>query len=152
MTTTSNASNAPAQTTALQLAPYIFFYGRCEEALEFYKKVLGGTYEMMRMADAPKEMIEHVPADFRNKVMHASFTAPGVVFMASDGREAKTIDPDAGNISLALSAKDRAEGDRVFKALSEGGNVTMPLDDAFWGGRFGTFNDRFGIEWRVTSP
>jgi PhnB protein len=146
MTTTDTKANA----AVAQLAPYIFFYGRCEEALEFYKKVLGGSYELQRNSESP--MADQVSADFRNKVMHASFNAPGISFMASDGREAKTIDPEAGNISLALSATDRAEGERIFKALSDGGNVKMPLEDAFWGGKFGMFDDRFGIEWMFTTP
>ncbi|MEO9170946.1 MAG: VOC family protein [Candidatus Baltobacteraceae bacterium] len=147
MTTTAHTAD---NTKVMQLAPYIFFYGRCEEALEFYKSVLGGTYELTRIADSP--MADNVAPDFRDKVMHATFTGAGVTFMASDGREAKAIDPEAGNISLALSATDRTEGERVFKALSEGGNVAMPLDDAFWGGKFGTFDDRFGIEWMLTTP
>jgi PhnB protein len=134
----------------MQLQPYIFFYGRCEEALEFYKKTLGGTYELMRVADTP--MADQMPAGQRNSVMHASFTADGINFLAADGREIKVIDPDAGNISLSLAATDAAEGDRVFGALSEGGKVTMPLEEAFWGGRFGMFVDRFGIEWMVTAP
>ena len=147
MTTVMNATAA-----SLQLQPYIFFYGRCEEALEFYKGALGGTYELQRMDSAPPEMIEHVPADGRNKIMHASFTGPGVSFLASDGRETKTIDPEAGNISLALNAADRATGERIFKALSQGGQVNTPLEDAFWGGRFGDVVDRFGIEWMITTP
>jgi PhnB protein len=134
----------------MQLQPYIFFYGRCEEALEFYKKTLGGTYELMRVADTP--MADQMPAEQRNKVMHASFTADGITFLAADGRETKAIDPDAGNISIALAATDAAEGNRVFGALSDGGKVTMPLEAAFWGGRFGMFVDRFGIEWMVTAP
>lgn len=146
MTSTAHA----AGTNVLQLAPYIFFYGRCEEALEFYKNVLGGSYEAMRNSDTP--MADQVPADWKNKIMHASFTAPGISFMASDGREAKPIDPDAGNIAVALTAPDRAQGERIFNALCEGGSVNMPLGDAFWGGKFGSVNDRFGIEWMVTSP
>jgi PhnB protein len=144
MTTTANV---PA---VAQLQPYIFFYGRCEEALDFYKTVLGGTYEVMLIKDSP--MAEQFPADFRAKVMHASFTAPGIHFMASDGREAKAVDPDAGNISIALSVTDGAKGEQIFKALSDGGNVTMPLGPAFWGGRFAGFVDRFGIEWLMTLP
>ena len=146
----TTSANAQADTSLMQLAPYIFFYGRCEEALEFYKKALGGTYELQRNSDSP--MADHVSPDFRNKVMHATFNAAGITFMASDGREAKPIDPDAGNISLALHVPDRNKADRVFTALSEGGTVTMPLADAFWGGRFGMFNDRFGNEWMLTSP
>jgi PhnB protein len=134
----------------MQVQPYIFYYGRCEEALEFYKGVFGGTYEMMRVKDSP--VAEHMPPNSGNTVMHASFTANGVSFFASDGREQKAIDPDAGNISLALSSTDAAEGERVFKALAGGGKVTMPIDKAFWGGRFGMLVDRFGIEWMITLP
>ncbi|HEY8313470.1 MAG TPA: VOC family protein [Candidatus Baltobacteraceae bacterium] len=130
--------------------PYIFFYGRCEEALEFYKTALGGTYEAMRNADSP--MSAEVSPDFRNKIMHATFTGSGVTFMASDGREAKAIDSDAGNICLGLTATDSTEGERVFKALSEGGTVDMPLAEAFWGGRFGIITDRFSTEWMITTP
>ena len=149
MTTTANAAGQ-TQTTTLQLQPYVFFYGRCEEALEFYKKVFGGTYEAMRNSDSP--YADQTAPDFKNKIMHASFTAPGVSFFASDGREAKTIDPDEGNISLALNAIDRAAGERTFNALAEGGKVGMPIEDAFWGGRFGMVQDRFGIEWMCTLP
>jgi PhnB protein len=145
MTTTANAPAAVAH-----LQPYIFFYGRCQEALDFYKSVLGGTYEVMLVKDSP--IADQMPADFRDKVMHASFTAPGIQFMASDGREIKTVDPDAGNISIALSALDGAQGERLLQALSEGGKITMPLAPAFWGGRFVSFVDRFGIEWLMTLP
>jgi PhnB protein len=134
----------------MQLVPYIFFYGRCAEALDFYKGILGGNYEMMRVGESP--MKDQMPPGTENLVMHASFTGGGVSFMASDGREVKTIDPDAGNISLSLTTDDRAEGDRLFAALSAGGKVTMPLSDAFWGGRFGVTVDRFGNEWFLSSP
>jgi PhnB protein len=134
----------------MQLLPYVFFYGRCEEALEFYKSVFGGSYDMMRISDTP--MAGDFPPGSGNRVMHATFKANGVNFMASDGREDKTIDPDAGNMSLALSAEDAAEGERIFAALAEGGKVAMPLDAAFWGGRFGMIVDRFGNEWMITVP
>lgn len=135
--------------TTVELKPYIFFYGRCEEALEFYKKTFGGTYEASRIAGSPME--SQVPPEFRDKIMHASFTAPGVAFYASDGGSQKKVNPDEGNISLALDAPDGAAGDRIFAALSDGGNVTQPLQAAFWGGRFGMIQDRFGIEWMVTT-
>lgn len=146
----STTAQTQAETKVTQLAPYIFFYGRCEEALEFYKKAFGGTYEMMRNSDSP--MADQVSENFKNKVMHASFTAPGIHFFASDGREGKTIDPDQGNISLSLTLPTREEGERLFKALSEGGNVDMPLDDVFWGGRFGQVTDRFLTEWMISTP
>ncbi len=135
---------------ATQLVPYIFFYGRCEEALEFYKGVFGGSYEMMRVSESP--VAEHMPPGSGNSVMHASFTADGVAFMASDGRETKAVDPNAGNVSMALSYDDAERGERVFTALSAGGNVGMPIGAAFWGGRFGMLTDKFGTEWMVTLP
>lgn len=131
----------------MELQPYIFFYGRCEEALEFYKSALGGTYEAMRNGDTP--MAAQMPPETHQMIMHARFTAPGIGFLASDGNAQKTVDPDEGNISLALETSDPGEGERVFRALSEGGNVSMPLSDAFWGGRFGVVVDRFGVEWMV---
>jgi PhnB protein len=134
----------------MRLEPYLFFYGRCEEALEFYKGALNGEYDLTRVGDSPAA--EHMPPGSENRVMHASFRAGELRFMASDGREQKPVDPDAGNISLSIEADDTATGDRIFNALAEGGTVSMPMDAAFWGGRFGMLVDRFGIEWMVTSP
>jgi PhnB protein len=134
----------------MELVPYIFFYGRCEEALAFYQAVLGGSYQLMRVADTP--MSDRFPPEAQQHVMHATFTAPGLEFAASDGQANKTIDPEAGNVSLLLTAPDSGAGDRVFAALADGGTVIMPLDAAFWGGRYGMIHDRFGNEWMVTSP
>ena len=150
MTTTGTTTTGTTGVSVMQLSPYIFFYGRCEEALEFYKKAIGGSYEMQKNSESP--MADQTPPEWRDKIMHATFTGPGITFMASDGREAKTIDPDAGNISLSLSITDGKQADRVFKALADGGTVTMPLEAAFWGGRFGMLVDRFGNEWMITGP
>jgi PhnB protein len=141
---------APAATAQMELAPYIFFYGRCEEALEFYKTALGGSYDLKRIEGSP--MAEEVPPEQRNRVMHATFTGPGITFMASDGPGTKPIDPDAGNITLSLATSDKAQGERVFNALADGGKVITPIADAFWGGRFGMLTDRFGIEWMMSTP
>jgi PhnB protein len=135
---------------ATKLAPYIFFYGRCEEALEFYKSVFGGSYEMMRVRDTP--MASEMPPEQANSVMHASFTADEVRFMASDGQSVKAVDPDAGNISVALEFDDAARGEAIFNGLAAGGNVGMPVSPAFWGGRFGMLTDKFGTEWMVVLP
>ena len=146
--TASEQTTAPVGT--LQVEPYIFFYGRCEEALEFYKNAFGGTYDAMRNSESP--MADQVQGDWKNKIMHASFKGNGVAFMCSDGRDEKTIDPEEGNITLSLSATDAAAGERAFNALAQGGKITMPIDAAFWGGRFGSVQDKFGIEWMVTLP
>ena len=133
-----------------QLVPYIFFYGRCEEALNFYKGVFGGSYEMMRVSDSP--VASQMPPEAAGSIMHASFTADDISFMAADGRVVKTVDPEAGNICLSLTFEDAARGERMFDALAAGGTITMPMDNAFWGGRFGTVVDRFGTEWFVSLP
>jgi PhnB protein len=137
-------------TTALTFQPYIYFYGRCEEALEFYKRVFGGTYEAMRLKDSP--MRDDPMMGDGDRILHASFTAPGVNFLCSDGQQNKAVDPEEGNTALALSATEKSIGERIVKALSEGGHVKMPLEDAFWGGRFANIVDRFGNEWMITTP
>ncbi|MFN2460623.1 MAG: VOC family protein [Candidatus Velthaea sp.] len=135
---------------ATPLQPYIFFYGRCEEALEFYKGVFDGTYEAMRIKDSP--MAGDMPPEGQNLIMHASFTAGDISFMAADGRDIKPVDTDAGNISVALSLQDGARGERIFNGLSAGGKVGMPIGPAFWGGRFGMVTDKFGTEWMLALP
>jgi PhnB protein len=142
--------NTETASATLELLPYIFFGGRCEEALNFYKAALGGTFEITRNSES--HMAADIPAAWQNKIMHAKFSAHGLSFMASDGRDAKAIDPEEGNISLALRAGDRAAAERIFAALSEGGEVKMTLHQSPWGDHFGMFNDRFGNEWMVTSP
>jgi PhnB protein len=132
----------------MQLEPYIYFYGRCEEALEFYKNAIGGTYEANRFEGSP--MAEQVPAEHRNKIMHATFKGDGFQFMASDGDLSKTLDAEAGNVSLSLAMNDDARAQQVFNALAQGGTVKMPYSDAFWGGKFGMLVDRFGTEWLIS--
>ncbi|MDQ2681729.1 MAG: VOC family protein [Candidatus Eremiobacteraeota bacterium] len=133
----------------MTLEPYIFFYGRCEEALKFYKEALGGDYELNLFDGA--QTAHDVSPEYRSKVMHATFSGPGFKFMASDGPEGKTVDPDAGNISLSLACGNREETARKFAALSDGGKVSVPLADAFWGGQFGILVDKFGTEWMITA-
>ena len=130
----------------------VFFYGRCEEALRFYTSALGGDYELMRVSDTPAEVQAQMPPDTAEAVMHASFSADGVGFFASDGMQRKPVDPDAGNVSVAVNFDDGARAERVFAALSDGGKVQMPIGNAFWGGRFGSVVDKFGTEWVMTLP
>ena len=134
----------------MELAPYLFFYGRCEEALEFYKKAIGGDYSVNRMEGSPME--SSVPPDWKNKIMHSTFNGPGFSFMASDGRPGKRVEEDQGNIALSLEMESEADGRRVFAALSEGGKVVMEISDAFWGGKFGMLTDKFGTEWMISTP
>jgi PhnB protein len=135
---------------ATQLVPYVFLYGRCEEALNFYKSVFGGSYELVRVGETP--MASEMPPGSGNRVMHASFTSDEIMFQASDGGDVKPVDPDAGNVSFSLTLDDAARGERIFNALASGGKVGMPIDAAFWGGRFGIVTDKFGTEWMVVLP
>lgn len=128
-----------------KLRPYVFYYGRCEEALNFYKDVLGGDYELTRVKDGP--MAEQAPKEAQDSVMHAHFSSGDLDFLCADGRAVKTINPDEGNVSLCLSYSDEGEAQKAFDGLAAGGKVEMPLEPAFWGGKFGMLTDKFGIEW-----
>lgn len=150
MSTTGTATTGTTG-TGVTFQPYIFFYGRCKEALDFYKDVFGGTYEAMTVGESPFKDDPQMGGD-NNRIMHASFTSPTVNFLCSDGQNDKTIDPEEGNISVAFSTTDKAAGERIVERLSEGGTVKMPLSDAFWGGRFANVIDRFGNDWMITTP
>jgi PhnB protein len=130
----------------MELEPYLFLGGRCEEALNFYAKVFGGEITSLnRFEDAPGEM--GVDPAHKQKVMHANFVAPSLKFMAADGRPGSP--QTSGNITLSLATSDLDEGERVFSALAEGGTVDTPLTDMFWGARFGLLTDKFGIDWMI---
>ena len=134
----------------MQIQPYLFFNGRCEEAIEFYRKALGATVEMMmRFNESPDPMPPGMLAPgFENKVMHASLRIGGAVLMASDGMAAGAT--DFKGFSLSIDAPDAAGVDQKFNALAEGGTVTMPLGKTFWSPRFGMVTDRFGVGWMVS--
>ena len=130
----------------MEVSPYLFFDGDCEAALNFYKDVFGGEIvELSRFEGSP--MAANMPADQAKRVMHATFKAPGVNFMASDGTMGEALAKE--RISLSIGTSDLNQGERIFKKLSEGGDVTMPLEDMFWGARFGQVTDRFGIDWMM---
>ena len=134
----------------MQLEPYLLFDGKCEEALSFYKQVFGGEIEgLSRWSEMPKDAGgPPVTAQTGNRVMHATFKAPGFSFMASDATPGKVY--GEGPISLSIATSDVSEAERVFARLAEGGNVEMPLADAFWGAKFGMLTDKFGIDWMIS--
>jgi len=131
------------------IQPYLFFNGRCEEALEFYRKSLGAEVQMlMRFKDSPEPCEPGmVPPGWENKVMHASLRIGQTVVMASDGCNEKS---GFEGFSLSLSTSTEAEADRAFAALADGGQVRMPLAKTFWSPRFGMLEDRFGMGWMIT--
>jgi PhnB protein len=126
--------------------PYLFFDGRCEEAIEFYRKTLGAEVMMlMRFKDSPETpTCGPVPGD---KVMHASLRIGDTTLMASDGRCAGK--PNFQGFSLSLSVPTEADVDRLFTALADGGQVQMPLAKTFFSPRFGMVLDRFGVGWML---
>jgi PhnB protein len=132
------------------IQPYLFFNGRCEEALDFYRKALGAEVEMsMRFKDSPEPAEPGmVPPGFENKIMHASFRVGKTTVMASDGCSQEKM--NFQGFSLAISVPDSGDAERVFAALAEGGQIQMPLTKTFWSPSFGMLTDRFGIGWMVT--
>jgi PhnB protein len=136
----------------MAIQPYLFFEGRCEEALEFYRKAVGAQVTMlMRFKESPDPIpADKVPPGSDDKVMHASFTIGETTLMASDGF-AKGQATFKG-FALSLSAADEAEARRLFGALGEGGQVQMPMGKTFWSPAFGMVEDRFGIQWMVQVP
>lgn len=132
------------------IEPYLFFNGQCEQALEFYRKALGAQVQMtMRYKESPEPPTPGMlPPGFENKIMHTSFRVGQTTVMASDG--CSTEKPSFQGFSLSLAVHNEAEADRVFAALSEGGQVRMPLAKTFWCPRFGMVQDRFGIGWMVS--
>ena len=129
---------------------YLFFDGRCEEALEFYRRALGAeTTMLMRFKDSPEPPPGCAPSS-DNKVMHSSFRIGDTTIMASDGRA--TGKPNFDGFSLSLSVASEAEADRRFNALADGGEVIMPLGKTFFSPRFGMVSDRFGVKWMVIFP
>jgi PhnB protein len=133
----------------MQLVPYLFFTGNCEEALNFYKGIFGGEIaELSRWKDMPNDAGgPPVTADTENRVMHARFESGSVKLMAGDATPGKTY--GEGPISLSLGTTDVAEAQRVFDALAVGGKVEMPFSDMFWGAKFGMVTDKFGIDWMI---
>jgi PhnB protein len=129
--------------------PYLFFDGRCEEAIEFYKKALGAEVKMMmRFKDSPEPPPPGmVPPGSDNKIMHSCLHINGEDVMASDGRAQGK--PKFEGFSLSINAKDEAEADRVFAALADRGEVRMPLGKTFFAKRFGMVADRFGVGWMI---
>jgi PhnB protein len=129
--------------------PYLFFDGRCEEAIEFYRKTLGAEVAMlMRFKDSPEPpQPGMVPPGAENKVMHAEFRIGNTTVMASDGRCLGK--PTFQGFSLALTADNDSEAERLFDALGNGGQVQQPLIKTFFSSRFGMLADRFGVGWMI---
>lgn len=129
--------------------PYLFFEGCCEEAIEFYRRTAGAeVIALMHYKESPDP--EMCPSGAGEKVMHASFRIGNTNVMASDGRCSGKPNFQGFALSVAVSTED--EADRLFSALSEGGEVVMPIGKTFFSPRFGMLSDRFGVIWMVIVP
>lgn len=142
----------------MQVNPYLMFNGNCEAAFRYYEKHLGGKVEMMmKYKDAPPPPEGHKPmeggcapdmAGAENLVMHVSMTLGNVTLMASDAPPNMPQEKMQG-ISVTLNVTEVPDAERIFNALSQGGNVTMPLQQTFWAKAFGTVTDQFGTPWMI---
>jgi PhnB protein len=133
----------------MQVQPYLFFDGRCEEAVEFYRRVLGAEVTMlMRFKDSPEPHEPcMVPPGAEDKVMHMSVRIGETTVLASDGRcEGR---PSFQGFSLSLTVPHEPEAERLFTALADGGQVQMPMAKTFFASRFGMVADRFGVSWMI---
>ena len=130
----------------MQVQPYLFFDGRAAEALDFYKQAIGASVKMaMRWKDSPDQSM-CTPAN-ADKIMHAQFEAGDTTIMASDGRNSGA--PKFDGFALTIVANTEAEADKLFGALGDGGQVTMPLGKTFFSKRFGMLADKFGVHWMI---
>jgi PhnB protein len=130
----------------MQVEPYLFFEGRCEEALDFYRRALGAEVTaLMRFKESPDPGM--CPAGAEDKVMHATVRIGDTTIMASDGMSSGHL--AFQGFSLSLSVTDKAEAARLFSALSDGGQVQMPLAETFFSPLFGMVADRFGVSWMI---
>jgi PhnB protein len=130
----------------MNVQPYVFFEGRCDEAIEFYKKTVGAKVEMlMRFNEAPDQSM--ISPGSKEKVMHAAIRVGDATILMSDGRCGGNA--NFNGFSLALSAPTDADAERLFAALADGGQVNMPMAKTFFSSRFGMCSDKFGVGWMV---
>ena len=135
-----------------QIQPYLFFRGRCEEAIAYYKAKLGAEdVMMMRFKDNPdKPGRDKVPAELDDRIMHASLRIAGAEIMMSDGFNTGPLDFQCMSLSLAVSSE--AEADRLYNVLAADGTVQMPIGPTFFAKRFGAVADKFGVSWMIMVP
>jgi PhnB protein len=130
--------------------PYLHFMGNTEEAMTYYKSVLGGAFTIFsRYKDVPGG--EKMPPEDQNKIIHVSLTLNnGTTILATDMLESMGQKLESGNnVHLCIQAESEAEADKMFEGLSKGGTITMPMNKTFWGAYFGMCRDKFGIQWMI---
>jgi PhnB protein len=133
-----------------KLNPYLNFAGNTEEAFNFYKSVFGGEFSsLVRFKDMPMEGVK-IPKEDENKIMHISLPIGNDMLMATDAPESMGFKVNFGNNSyISVHPDSKEEADRIFNALSAGGTIEMPIADQPWGDYYGSFKDKFGVQWMV---
>ena len=128
---------------------YLSFDGNCEEAMNFYQRVFGGKFSVvMKYSDGPPQ---YQTEENKNKIMHCTLSFP-------DGGELKAADDfkepivKGNNSSISVGAESESQGEEFFNKLSDGANITMPFQGVFWGGKFGSLRDKFGVQWMISTP
>ncbi|MCC8397534.1 VOC family protein [Paraburkholderia sp. MMS20-SJTR3] len=134
----------------MEIQPYLFFNGRCEEAIAFYRAALGAQELMkLRMKDAPPNPAQPVPPEHADKIMHATLVVGTTHLLMSDGDCGEGGKAVHAGFSLSVTVEDHAAGEKYFNALADGGQVMMPFQQTFWTSGFGMLTDRFGVPWMV---
>lgn len=133
----------------MQVTTHLAFDGNCREAFQTYERILGGKIVFI-MTNGESPMADKVPPTMKDKVMHASLQIPGGgSIQGGDHPEGKAVKPTG--FSVCVTVKDKAEGERIFKGLSEGGQVQMPYEKTFWSPGFGMCIDKFSVPWMVNT-
>ncbi len=134
------------------LNPYLTFEGNCEEAFEFYRSIFGGEFTFVgRFSEMPDDYKKDMPEEALEKIMHMSLPIGDQVLMGSDtGGDWGAKLMVGNNMSLSVNADSKSDADHIFAKLSEGGEITMPMANTFWGDYFGMCLDKFGINWMVS--
>jgi PhnB protein len=134
----------------LQINPYLVFNGNCETAFDFYKSVFGGEFnDFNRFGEMPAIEGQEMPEELKNKIMHVSYNIGSSVLMGSDANPMQGNVVFGQNISLSINAESKEEADKVFNGLADGGQITMPIQNTFWGAYFGMCTDKFSMMWMV---
>ncbi|MFV0549049.1 MAG: VOC family protein [Limnobaculum xujianqingii] len=135
----------------MEVQPYLFFAGNCEEALQFYQRSIGARITLiMRYSESPDALLTPVPDEWKDKIMHANVNVGHTQFMASDG-QCDRMHPEFNGFSLSLKADSKTDAERLFKSLSSGGKVNLPFQRTFWSSGFGMLTDRYGVGWMIMS-
>lgn len=133
-------------TRTTQVIPYLTFGGNCEEALNFYRDVLGGEVSIVNRYDNPAM---NAPEYYKNKVLHARLLLEGAAIYASDTFPGQTVQKTSGDVSLSVILNDLDKAKEVFARLSEGGRTHFPFEKQFWGDYHGALTDRYGFKWNI---